>query len=97
MGVDYYIVERILNHKMTQLDQTYIHTSTSMIIRRELEKWHNEILDCVGLTSKNVRCNLLFWGNIHNMKVFKERGTVVAQTEYIVHSFDICGCYRSES
>jgi hypothetical protein len=50
-----------------------------------------------GLTSRNVRCNLLFGGNIHNMKVFKERGTVVAQTEYIVHSFDICGCYRSES
>jgi hypothetical protein len=38
MGVDYYIVERILNHKMTQQDQTYINTSTSMIIRRELEK-----------------------------------------------------------
>jgi hypothetical protein len=73
MGVDYYIVERILNHKMTQLDQTYIHTSTSMIIRRELEKWHNEILDCVGLISRNVRCNLLFGGNIHNLKVFKER------------------------
>ena len=43
MGVDYYIVERILNHKMTQLDQTYIHTSTSAIIRKELERWHIEL------------------------------------------------------
>tara|TARA_R110000868_G_scaffold321413_1_gene582454 strand:- start:740 stop:1135 length:396 start_codon:yes stop_codon:yes gene_type:complete len=43
MGVDYFIVERILNHKMTTLDQTYIHTSTSIIIRRELEEWHGEM------------------------------------------------------
>ncbi|MDU0355800.1 tyrosine-type recombinase/integrase [Paraglaciecola aquimarina] len=42
MGVDYYIVERILNHKMTVLDQTYIHTSVFNIVRKELEKWHDE-------------------------------------------------------
>ncbi|MFT7036983.1 MAG: integrase, partial [Cyclobacteriaceae bacterium] len=47
MGVDYYIVERILNHKMTTLDQTYIHTSVFGIVRIELEKWHSEITDCV--------------------------------------------------
>jgi len=44
MGVDYYIVERILNHKMTTLDQTYIQTSVSSIVRKELEKWH---ADCI--------------------------------------------------
>jgi integrase len=44
MGVDYYIVERILNHKMTTLDQTYIHTSVFGIVRVELEKWHCEFL-----------------------------------------------------
>jgi integrase len=43
MGVDYYIVERILNHKMTALDRTYIHTSVFGIIRNELEKWHDEL------------------------------------------------------
>jgi integrase len=43
MGVDYYIVERILNHKMTTLDQTYIHTSVFGIVRNELEKWHYEL------------------------------------------------------
>lgn len=47
MGVDYYIVERILNHKMTTLDQTYIHTSVFNIIRGELEEWHDEITDCL--------------------------------------------------
>ncbi|WP_340676856.1 tyrosine-type recombinase/integrase [Paraglaciecola sp.] len=45
MGVDYYIVERILNHNMTILDQTYIHTSTAAIIRRELGKWHCEMIN----------------------------------------------------
>jgi integrase len=44
MAVDYYIVERVLNHKMTTLDQTYIHTSTSKIMRNELEKWHSTFL-----------------------------------------------------
>jgi integrase len=46
MSVDYYIVERILNHKMTTLDQTYIHTSVFSIIRNALEKWHGEFTDC---------------------------------------------------
>jgi hypothetical protein len=36
-----------LNHKMTALDRTYIHTSVFKIIRGELEKWHDEITDCV--------------------------------------------------
>jgi integrase len=40
MGTDYYIVERILNHKMTQLDQTYIQTSSRKIITNSLNKWH---------------------------------------------------------
>jgi integrase len=47
MGVDYYIVERILNHKMTTLDQTYIHTSVFSIVRNELEKWHDEFTGSV--------------------------------------------------
>lgn len=48
MGVDYYIVERILNHKMTTLDQTYIHTSVFGIVRKELKKWHDAITHSVG-------------------------------------------------
>ena len=44
MGVDYYIVERILNHRKTQLDATYIHTSSQKIIRQVMEKWHSLIL-----------------------------------------------------
>ena len=45
MGTDYYIVERILNHKMTQLDQTYIQTTSSKIISDRLNQWHQEIFD----------------------------------------------------
>jgi integrase len=41
MGVDYYIVERILNHRMSTLDQTYIHTSVSSIVQNKLEQWHS--------------------------------------------------------
>jgi integrase len=40
MGVDYYIVERILNHRKTHLDATYIHTSSQKIIRQVMEEWH---------------------------------------------------------
>tara|TARA_R110001583_G_scaffold17299_1_gene70102 strand:+ start:352 stop:1521 length:1170 start_codon:yes stop_codon:yes gene_type:complete len=44
LGTDYYIVERILNHKMTQLDQTYIQTSSKKIIEDSLNKWHQGLL-----------------------------------------------------
>lgn len=43
MGVDYYIVERILNRKMTSLDQTYIQTSSRKIIENSLSNWHQEV------------------------------------------------------
>jgi hypothetical protein len=43
MGTDYYIVERILNHKMTLLDQTYIQTSSRKIITESLNKWHEAV------------------------------------------------------
>lgn len=45
IGTDYYIVERILNHKMTQLDQTYIQTTSSKIIFDRLNEWHQEIFN----------------------------------------------------
>ena len=44
MGADYYIVERILNHRKTQLDATYIHTTSQTIIRQWLTKWHTLLL-----------------------------------------------------
>lgn len=44
MGIDYYIVERVLNHRKTQLDATYIHTSSQKIIRQVMEEWHTLIL-----------------------------------------------------
>ena len=43
MGTDYYIVERILNHKMTLLDQTYIQTSSRKINTDSLSKWHQAV------------------------------------------------------
>jgi integrase len=43
MGTDYYIVERILNHKMTQLDQTYIQTTSRRIITDCLNEWHKSV------------------------------------------------------
>jgi integrase len=45
LGSDYYIVERILNHRKTQLDATYIHTTSQKIIRQVLEKWYRCILE----------------------------------------------------
>ena len=40
MGTDYYIVERILNHKMTSLDHTYIQTTSWRVIEKGLSDWH---------------------------------------------------------
>ena len=40
LGIDYHISERLLNHKMSMLDQTYIHTSTEAAKRDALEKYH---------------------------------------------------------
>jgi len=40
LGIDYHIAERLLNHKMSKLDQTYIHTSTEKAKREALERYH---------------------------------------------------------
>jgi len=40
LGIDYHIAERLLNHKMSKLDQTYIHTSTENAKRKALERYH---------------------------------------------------------
>ena len=41
LGIDYHIAERLLNHKMSKLDQTYIHTSTEKAKREALECYHD--------------------------------------------------------
>jgi len=41
LGIDYHIAERLLNHKMSKLDQTYIHTSTEKAKREALEVYHD--------------------------------------------------------
>lgn len=41
LGIDYMVSERLLNHKMTNLDQAYIHTYVEDQKRTALEKYHN--------------------------------------------------------
>lgn len=40
LGVDYMVGERLLNHKMSKLDQAYIHTHVEVQKRAALEKYH---------------------------------------------------------
>ncbi|HIF9260439.1 TPA: tyrosine-type recombinase/integrase [Photobacterium damselae] len=40
LGVDKFVVERIINHKMSNLDQTYIHTTTENLKREAIETYH---------------------------------------------------------
>ncbi|PHS56669.1 MAG: hypothetical protein COB03_06830 [Alteromonas sp.] len=42
-GVDYYLVERLLNHKKTHLDATYIHTTLRAPLMEVIEYWHRNI------------------------------------------------------
>ena len=42
-GADYYLVERIMNHRKTVLDETYIHTSLQIPMRKVLERWQATI------------------------------------------------------
>lgn len=40
LDIDYFVSERLLNHKMSNLDQTYIHSHTENRKRMALEKYH---------------------------------------------------------
>lgn len=40
LDIDYFVSERLLNHKMKNLDQTYIHTHTENRKRMALDKYH---------------------------------------------------------
>jgi integrase len=42
-GVDYYLVERLLNHKKTHLDSTYIHTTLRKPLKEAIEFWHKKL------------------------------------------------------
>jgi integrase len=41
MGVDLFVRERILNHKMSDLDQAYIHTTTEALKLKALQTYHD--------------------------------------------------------
>lgn len=41
LGVDYMVSERLLNHKLSKLDQAYIHTYVETQKRTALERYHN--------------------------------------------------------
>lgn len=41
LGIDKFVGERILNHKMSDLDQAYIHTTTETLKRKALQTYHN--------------------------------------------------------
>ncbi|EHU9453528.1 tyrosine-type recombinase/integrase [Vibrio vulnificus] len=41
LGVDKFVRERILNHKMSDLDQAYIHTTTEALKLKALQTYHN--------------------------------------------------------
>ncbi|WP_281629190.1 tyrosine-type recombinase/integrase [Vibrio sp. St2] len=40
LGVDKFVGERILNHKMSELDQAYIHTTTESLKLKALQSYH---------------------------------------------------------
>ena len=40
LGVDKFVAERLLNHKLSDLDQAYIHTTTEALKREALELYH---------------------------------------------------------
>ncbi len=40
LGVDKFVAERLLNHKLSDLDQAYIHTTTETLKREALELYH---------------------------------------------------------
>ncbi|EGQ7854337.1 tyrosine-type recombinase/integrase [Vibrio vulnificus] len=40
LGVDKYVGERLLNHKLSDLDQAYIHTTTENLKREAVETYH---------------------------------------------------------
>lgn len=40
-GADYYIGELMLNHSLSKLDKTYIHTHAKKLIRQEFETYHD--------------------------------------------------------
>ena len=42
-GVDYYLVERLLNHKKTHLDSTYILTTLRKPLKDVIDTWHEKI------------------------------------------------------
>ena len=46
-GVDYYLVERLLNHKKTNLDATYIHTTLRAPLMEVIECWHRNISEVI--------------------------------------------------
>ncbi|MCC5855139.1 MAG: site-specific integrase [Idiomarina sp.] len=43
LGIDYLVAERLLNHAMTKLDRTYIHTALDQQKLEALERWHGLI------------------------------------------------------
>ncbi|MCZ4239643.1 tyrosine-type recombinase/integrase [Alteromonas macleodii] len=49
-GVDYYLVERLLNHKKTNLDATYIHTTLRTPLMKVIEYWHRDINEVFKIT-----------------------------------------------
>jgi integrase len=49
-GVDYYLVERLLNHKKTHLDATYIHTTLRTPLMKVIEYWHHNINEVLKIT-----------------------------------------------
>lgn len=50
LGVDYLIGERLLNHQMGVLAQTYVLTTQEELKRKALEQWHNRLDEC-GLSA----------------------------------------------
>ena len=49
-GVDYYLVERLLDHKKTHLDATYIHTTLRTPLIKVIEYWHHNINEVLKIT-----------------------------------------------
>lgn len=62
LDVDYWVCERLLNHVMAKLDESYIHTTAEAQKRAALERWHAEL---VTQTQRNHTDTIPTWDEMN--------------------------------
>ncbi|USD30897.1 tyrosine-type recombinase/integrase [Pseudoalteromonas sp. SCSIO 43201] len=60
-GVDYLVVQRLLNHALRGVDQAYMHSHLESRKREALEQWHNKIERLINSDTIPTRNNFEKW------------------------------------